>query len=213
MEDRQSRQAFRGRLLGGKVLAAILVTMTAVALQWRTPVEPAASPRDAHGSVAIPHEHLHASTAKPSPSPPPTLSDDSPLSTPEQCALTEQLIGVWQQHKHGERTLRVNADGTATVQVELNMLGALMYGKRMTLQLNWSLDGDVMTQTISSGTPPESVQRLIRDWGNRREYRVIDVSHEHLILSEVGDDGDHDVWTSVESTPVSTASQTMQSPR
>lgn len=221
MEHRQTRHASRGRLFGGGILAAILLTATAAALQWQRPDDP---PEHWLTTATTP-EHSNASPAKQPPSGQ-LLSDDGAASVPaigddaadaaavpQEPALAEQLVGIWHLERHGERTLHIHADGTATAEVKLNMLGALMYGERMTLQLNWTLQDDVMTQTITSGTPQEAVQRLIRDWGDRREYRVIEASDEQLVLSEVGDDGDRDVWTSVESTPSTTASRTTQSPR
>jgi hypothetical protein len=202
MQHRQPRHSSRGRLLAGGALAAILLTATAVGLQWQqvestSLAPPAAAPPESRSTPRSQQESLAPAEHTPSGQP----------------ALADQLVGVWQLHKHGERTLQVHADGTATVRAKLEMLGALMYGERMTLKLQWTLEGDVMTQTISSGTPAESVQRLIRDWGDRREYRVIEVSDEQLVLSELGDDGDREVWTSVPRTPSSTASQKTQSPR
>jgi hypothetical protein len=209
MKHRQTRLSSHGRLLGGGIAAAFVLTATGVAFQWQWPANPVANPPVA--AIAPPSRNAL----------PPVrtsliaASGDAEPASPEHSALAEQLVGVWKLQRHGERTLHLNADGTATAEVTLNMIGALMYGERMTLQLNWTLDAGVMTQTITSGTPPEAVNRLIRDWGDRREYRVIEVNDEQLVLSEVGDDGggDREVWTSVTSTSSSTASQTKQSPR
>lgn len=213
MEHRQTRRTPRGRLLGGGILTALLLTATGVALQWQKPDNPAGHPPDA--VIALPSHNAPPLVQTSSFS----AGSEAEARAPQQPALAEQLVGVWKMQRHGERTLHLNADGTATAEVKLNMLGALMYGERMTLELTWTLEGDVMTQTISSGRPEEPVKRLIRDWGDRRAYRVIEVSDEQLVLSEVGDDGDRDVWTNVAApasrpaTSPSTAAQTKQSPR
>lgn len=207
MEQRHSPHTARRRLLGGGLLAGILLTATAAALQWQQPAEPAARTPAAPMS----RENHSMAVAEPTPSALSGSDRDRPASQPS--ALADQLVGVWQLQKHGQRTLQLNRDGTATAEVKLNMLGALIYGEQMTLELDWSLKGDVMTQTVTSGSPPHAVERLINDWGNRREYRVIEVSDQQLVLAEVGDDGDRDVWTSIPKAPSSTASRTPQSPR
>jgi hypothetical protein len=121
--------------------------------------------------------------------------------------LTDRLAGVWTLHRHGEQTLTIRQDGTATADVKLSMLAAVLYGSRLQLDLAWTLNGDVMTQTIVSGTPSEAVQRLIRDWGDSKSYRVEKVTANRLVLTQVSD-GDEEVWTSPDLSPADSTSST-----
>lgn len=121
-------------------------------------------------------------------------------SLPAFPALAEQLVGVWTFERHGHRTITILPDGSATADVRLDLLGSLMYGERLNLQLTWSLEDDVMIQTVLSGTPASAVKRLIDDWGDRREYRVIDVSSSRLVLADVDDENDQQIWTRSDTT-------------
>lgn len=146
------------------------------------------------------------------PSQPPPVAIPSPQNSPEASkvappsiatapeqpeeSLVDRLQGSWKLERYGERVLTVCDDGTASADVRLNMLGALLYGDRLQLELDWSLEEGVMTQTIRTGTPAEAVGRLINDWGDTKEYRIVEVTDEQLVLDDLAD-GDREVWTRV----------------
>ncbi len=73
--------------------------------------------------------------------------------------LRQQLVGVWTLQQHGQRTITIEPDGTARMVVELDWLGAMLYGKRLDITLTWSIDEGVMTQTMQGGEPEDTVKR------------------------------------------------------
>lgn len=196
----------RGLLAGAVLLSAAAVTLPILQRDDQAAVPPVAA--IASHQAAPAGTGTGASVPAQAPPPPGAVDDQA------ESSLASRLVGRWTMEKHGSRTLHLKSDGSATVEARLNLLASLVYGERLKLDLTWTLEGDVMSQAISGGTPEAAVQRLTRDWGDRREYRVIEVDEEHLVLSEVGDDGDRDVWMRVQTqeTTAGTAGKE-QSPR
>jgi hypothetical protein len=121
---------------------------------------------------------------------------------PADATPRDRLTGTWRLEKHGTRTITILPDGTATANVRLDFVGALLYGEELSLRLTWSLKDGVMTQSITGGEPADAVARLINDWGAERRYQVVEVNDAQLILAEVDDDNDRDVWMAVSDTGV-----------
>ncbi len=123
----------------------------------------------------------------------------SPSLSPEntEAGMNAGVVGTWTMVDHGRRTITIEADGTATMRVDLDLLGAMFYGRRLDLNLTWSVTADVMTQILESGEPAGAVGRLIRDFGSRREYRIVQLTDTEMHLQEVGVSRSPDVWTAV----------------
>jgi hypothetical protein len=107
--------------------------------------------------------------------------------------LKQRLIGTWTTKAFGTQELTNFSDGTARLDVTLNRLGALRYGKSLTLDLVWTVQNGVMTHTVQGGTPPAKVDRLVRDWGKTLEYEIVEVTDTHMLL-EKPDDDDQTRW-------------------
>jgi len=114
----------------------------------------------------------------------PSLRDDS---------LRQQLVGTWTTKAFGTQELTNHSDGTARLDVTLNRLGALRYGKSLTLELTWTVQDGVMRHTVKGGSPPEKVARLVKDWGSTLEYEVIEVADDHILLEKPNAD-DQSRW-------------------
>jgi hypothetical protein len=108
-------------------------------------------------------------------------------------ALRERLIGTWTTRAFGTQELTNFSDGTARLDVTLNRLASLRYGKSLTLELSWTVKNGVMTHTVKGGSPPEKVERLVRDWGKQLEYEVIEISATHMLLEKPNND-DQSRW-------------------
>lgn len=108
-------------------------------------------------------------------------------------ALRDQLIGTWTTKAFGTQELTNNSDGTARLQVTLNRLAAIRYGKSLSLELTWTVQDGVMRHTVLGGSPPEKVARLVKDWGSTLEYEVIEITESHITL-EKPDDDDQSIW-------------------
>jgi hypothetical protein len=115
-------------------------------------------------------------------------------STSERDAsLKQRLVGTWTTKAFGTQELTNFSDGTARLDVTLNRLGALRYGKSLRLDLTWTVQNGVMRHNVKGGSPPEKVARLVKDWGSTLEYEVIEVAKTHILL-EKPDEDDQSRW-------------------
>jgi hypothetical protein len=106
----------------------------------------------------------------------------------------QRLVGSWKGSNFGEQTLTNHADGTARLDVVLNRLAALRYGRSLQLQLTWTVEKGIVRHKVTGGSPPEKVARLINDFGDSLEYRIVDVRDSHLLLSELDNDESRKQW-------------------
>src|SRR5262245_23812452 len=58
-------------------------------------------------------------------------------------SLRKQVLGTWTTRAFGTQELTNYSDGTARLDVTLNRLGALRYGKALTLDLVWTIEDGV----------------------------------------------------------------------
>lgn len=107
--------------------------------------------------------------------------------------LKERLVGTWTTQSFGTQELTNHSDGTARLDVVLNRLGALRYGKSLRLDLVWTVQNGVMRHTVKGGSPPEKVARLVKDWGSTLEYEVIEARETHILLEKPNED-DQSRW-------------------
>lgn len=107
--------------------------------------------------------------------------------------LKEKLVGTWTTQSFGTQELTNFSDGTARLDVTLNRLASLRYGKSLRLDLVWTVQNGVMRHTVKGGSPPEKVARIVKDWGSTLEYEVIEVAETHILLEKPNDD-DRSRW-------------------
>jgi hypothetical protein len=108
--------------------------------------------------------------------------------------LRERLIGTWKTSKFGEQVITHGADGKAVMEMKLNRLAAMLYGKTMTLNMEWSVEGGMVKHHIVSGTPENKVAKLIRDFGDTYSYRVVDVDATEAVLEETDEPEKQTRW-------------------
>ncbi len=120
----------------------------------------------------------------------------TPGGTDEPDEVRQLVAGAWTREHHGRHVLRYAADGTATIEASLDFLSALLYGERLTLKLEWTLSDGVLTHQVVSGEPPANVARLVRDFGDRREYELVGVEDGRLRVRRGGEEAVVE-WTAV----------------
>ena len=98
-------------------------------------------------------------------------------STPFDC---KQLVGCWKDSFCGQRTLTLKSDGSATMLLELDFTGRLLYGKSLEFDMRWSLDGSTLSFEILTGRPGDAARSAIKLWGEAFEYRLELVDRERL---------------------------------
>lgn len=94
------------------------------------------------------------------------------------------LIGTWQSSQFGKQTLITKADGTAQLKMRLSPMVAVLYGKELTLDLTWKLNGDTLVQTVTGGSPEAGVKKLTGKYGETYTYRILESSRELLTVEE-----------------------------
>jgi hypothetical protein len=91
-----------------------------------------------------------------------------------------QLVGCWRDGFCGQRTLTLNSDGTATMVLELDFAGRLLYGKTLEFDMRWKLNESILSFEILTGRPVDAAQSAIKLWGEAFEYRLELVDNERL---------------------------------
>jgi hypothetical protein len=122
-------------------------------------------------------------------------ADPSPSST--DARYSRMLVGTWKGQNFGEQVLTNYSDGTARLAVTLNRLAALRYGRNLELQLTWTVERGIMRHKVTGGSPPEKVARLINDFGDCLEYRVMEIREAHFLLSDPDDASSQHRWESL----------------
>lgn len=109
-------------------------------------------------------------------------------------ASSEVVSGTWRIHRYGDHVLTTNPDGTATMQMKLNRLAAMFYGSEMRLDLRWNIEGGLLKQRVVGGFPESAVNKLIEDYGDTHDYRILERAKDHLLVEDVDKPGTAIRW-------------------
>lgn len=127
-----------------------------------------------------------------------TVSGASRAATHQADAqIAQRLVGTWKTKAWGEQVLINNADGTASLDVALNRLAAIRYGREMELSLEWTVEEGILRHRVVSGSPQRYVDRLIHDFGASSDYRIVEVSDTAMVLEEIDNPEKQHVWEAV----------------
>ncbi len=96
-----------------------------------------------------------------------------------------KIIGNWQSTSFGTQLLKAKSDGTAELKMRLSTMAAVLYGRDVTLQLEWKFDGTTLTHHIVGGSPERSVHKLIQKFGESFAYDVVELTGDHLTVKDV----------------------------
>ena len=107
------------------------------------------------------------------------------------------IIGTWEATQFGHQILTTRPDGTATIQMSLTPMAAVLYGRHVTLDLLWTLDGQMLTQHIIGGSPARSVEKLIAKFGETQTFRVLETRRDQLLVAKAQPDSRPVCWTAV----------------
>lgn len=107
------------------------------------------------------------------------------------------LLGRWKLDYHGTWINDYETGGTGRVRVDFDYAASWLYGDAIDFVLEWSLEGDTLTQTLASGKPKENYDALIKAYGNRRVYEVLELTKTRMRLRSKADN-EISVWTRVD---------------
>ncbi|MGH7201222.1 MAG: hypothetical protein ACREJB_11505 [Planctomycetaceae bacterium] len=152
------------------------------------PAEPASPEPTDSQPLPLPNADPHAE--------PPPLPTTGAAADPDEQRMRTQLAGTWTQYNFGKRRLTIRDDGTATMTVEPEGVWAFLIAEKVTVQIEWELDGDVASLRSVSGEPEKGFNVICEMFGRERIRKVADLSEKRLkFLDE--EDGSESEWTRV----------------
>jgi hypothetical protein len=120
---------------------------------------------------------------------PPSPSDGFAVATPatnkaetEEEKTRRKLLGVWQDHYQGKRTMTLNEDGTGTMLVELSGFQATLFASKLRFDMRWSLEGKILKKRSVGGEPSNKVNMILNTMGNTAEDTIQELTDDRLLL-------------------------------
>ena len=106
------------------------------------------------------------------------------------------MLGKWERQLFGERTLTVRADGTATAVFDPSEIWSLVFGNRLTLELDWKVERGYAIYQIRTGSPAMEFERAKKQFGERWNEKILELNEERLLLLD-GDGVSKSLWKRV----------------
>lgn len=107
---------------------------------------------------------------------------DDGRAGPAADGVRRRLLGVWQDHYQGKRTMTLNDDGTGTMVVELDGVRAALFASRLRFDMRWSLDGPTLRKTTVGGEPADKVNLILNTMGDTARDTIVEVTEDRLVL-------------------------------
>jgi hypothetical protein len=123
--------------------------------------------------------------------------EDAGDSVTDQEKAIASIVGTWEAKQFGHQVLTTRQDGTATIKMSLTPMAAVIYGRQVTLDLLWTLEGEVLTQHIIGGSPARSVEKLIAKFGDTQQFRVLETSPDQILVAKEKSESNPVCWTAV----------------
>ncbi len=108
--------------------------------------------------------------------------DPTPRGPANDEELRQQLLGSWADDFYGKRTFHFQADGTATMVLELDSVGQLLYGPQLTFFILWQLKDNVLSLKMTGGEPAGTAVSLAKLFGESSEQRVEHIGEAEMRL-------------------------------
>lgn len=93
-----------------------------------------------------------------------------------------KLLGVWQDHYKGTRTMTLKEDGTGTILVELTGLQATLFASKMRFDMRWVLDGKILKKESIGGEPEDKVKLILNTMGTVAKDTIQELTEDRLLL-------------------------------
>tara|TARA_R110002111_G_scaffold100976_2_gene156414 strand:+ start:27320 stop:27919 length:600 start_codon:yes stop_codon:yes gene_type:complete len=91
--------------------------------------------------------------------------------------ILARLVGKWEQTKSTSRQiLTIDENGTATMVIEPQGIWTAVLGKKVTVNIEWSLNAGKLTLRTVGGSPENKLQYINQLWGSEfvREIHTIE---------------------------------------
>ncbi len=107
----------------------------------------------------------------------------------------QNLLGIWTHLAYGQQWIENRPNGTARMYIQFDFLASLIYGGEIHLDLTWDVKDGILSHTIVQGTPPANVEKLIRDYGQTRTYKVLKTGDQQMQLESIETTPEIEDWT------------------
>ena len=102
------------------------------------------------------------------------------------------LVGKWETERSGHRELTVRADGTATMVVRLTGVNAVLFGKKLTFWIKWTVQDGKLVFSTTGGEPASRIKVITVMYGTNRTQQIRSLTKNRLLLIDEEGDPDHD---------------------
>ncbi|HUQ71962.1 MAG TPA: lipocalin family protein [Planctomycetaceae bacterium] len=111
--------------------------------------------------------------------PEPTVDPLAPLveTTPPP-----SVIGIWEDDFFGKRRMTFRDDGTATMVIELDAIGQLLYGPRLTFFIEWEQTDNRLTMKKTGGEPRDATASVSKLFGETSEQTIESLTDDEMRL-------------------------------
>jgi len=136
-----------------------------------------------------------------------TSAGKSPAATPALAGVARDeayrkfVIGKWETERSGHRELTVLPDGTATMIVRLTGFNAVLFGKKLTFWIKWTIENGKLAFTTTGGEPASRIKLITVMYGTNRTQQIRSLTKDQLLLIDEDGDPDHDYRRIAENTP------------
>jgi hypothetical protein len=112
-----------------------------------------------------------------------TAASEQPSTSTDPAADQRALLlGRWVDEFYGRRIFDFRDDGTATMVLELDAIGKMLYGPKLTFFVDWQLHDGVLSLKMTGGEPDGTAVKLAKLFGESSEQRLEAISTEELQL-------------------------------
>lgn len=110
---------------------------------------------------------------------PPTAD---PVASEQVVDNSATILGSWTDHFHGKRIMTFHEDRSGVMILELDTVGAMLYGSKLEFDFTWTLADNILEMKMAGGRPKATVESLSKSWGAEHRYQVFESTPELLVI-------------------------------
>ncbi len=152
-----------------------------VVLTWR-PWQPRSSVTAATSPVSALTTALTAELPADETTTPTTSVDPDPVDSTTPAEPKPGLLGYWRDDFYGKRIFHFRDDGKATMVIELDSVGQLLYGPKLTFFIDWQLEGDILKLKMTGGEPQGTAVTVAKMFGESSEQHIESLDGDEMQL-------------------------------